>query len=298
MLYRWRRRLRTARFNREIRGILETPPLAVRPAPWTILSMVGNQHVPMYLLALKSVYRRLGAGHVLAIVHGDLGAGWRAALSQHVRGIEIMVRGTLDSGACQRGNLWERLVYVLDRSAGEYVIQMDADILALGPIEEVRAAVAANRPFTMGDGSPLLSMPEAAAQARAANDRDYVGDVAESLLDRYPGAAQLRYVRGSAGFAGFARGGFARSQIETFHTEMETMLGPRWRFWGTEQVGSNFAIANSPSALILPHPDYASFLPGIAGERARLLHFIGSHRFDGGYYARRARAVIADLSAG
>ncbi|MCL2428639.1 MAG: hypothetical protein FWD12_05345, partial [Alphaproteobacteria bacterium] len=225
-------------------------------------------------------------------------AAWRAALLWHVRGIEIVVRDTLSSGFCQRGNLWERLVHVLERSAEEYVIQMDADILALGPIDEVREYVLRNTPFTLGDGSPLLSMPEAAAQARKANDRDYVGDVAESLFDCYPGAERLRYVRGSAGFAGFAKGGFARSRIETFHAEMEAMLGSRWRDWGTEQVGSNFAIANSPDAMVLPHPEYASFLPGVACERARLLHFIGSHRFDGGYYARRGAEVIADLAAG
>lgn len=296
MFYRWRRRLKMWRFDGQIRGVLATPPMPVRDAPWTFVSMVANRDVIMYVLAMKALYARMGGGRIVAIVHADLPTGRRAALAAHFPGIEILERDRLDSGACQRGGTWERLVHIIDRSAESYVIQVDADVLAFGPdVAEVLDCARRNVPFTLGDGSPLLSMRAAAAQAQA-EDGDYIGDVAERLFDRYPGCEGLRYARGSSGFAGFARGGFSRAGIEAFHANMEGLLGPRWRRWGTEQVGSNFAIANSPGAIVLPHPLYASFLPRVPRDQAKLLHFIGTHRFDDGYFAARGRAVIRELA--
>ncbi len=295
MLYNLRRTLKLRRFNHEIRDVLNTPPLRVRPTAWTLVSMVANCDVPMYLLGMKSLYTRLGGGRLVAIVHADLPARSRALLERHFPGIEVLVGADLDSGACQRGGTWERLVHILDRSSEQYVLQVDADVLAFGgDLREVLECVQANIAFTLGDGSPLLSMREAAAQAQS-TDGDYIGDVAERLFDRYPGCDGLRYVRGSSGFAGFARGGFSRAGIEQFHANMQTLLGSRWRDWGTEQVGSNFAIANSPGGVVLPHPAYASFAPGVAAQDAKLLHFIGTYRFDGGIFAQRGRDVIRQL---
>jgi hypothetical protein len=298
VLYRFRRGARAARFNRRIAGILDTPPLRMRGADWTFVSMVANRDVQMYLLAIKSLYARMGGGGVVAIVHADLPAASRALLAHHLPQAEIIVGDTLDPGACQRGGTWERLVHILDRARDGYVIQLDADVLAFGAdVAEVLDCARRNIPFALGDGTPMMGMVEAARRAQSTRG-DYIGDAAERLFDRYPNAAALRYVHGSSGFAGFARGGFQRPRIEAFHATMEGMLGARWREWGTEQVGSNFAIANSPGGVVLPYPAYASFPPNGPPGEAKLLHFIGTYRFDGGVFAQRGCQVIASLRPG
>src|SRR6185503_8193655 len=140
---------------------------------------------------------------------------------------------------CQRGGTWERLVYLLDQSAHEYVIQMDCDTLTFGTdVNEVLSCAQNNVAFTLGNmGRPIMSMLTAAEEAKA-TDSNYVGILAERLFEKYPGAAAKKYVRASSGFAGFAKGGFPRAEIEVFHREMEKLLGADWKKWGTEQNAS------------------------------------------------------------
>ncbi|MBY0336532.1 MAG: hypothetical protein K2X11_07955 [Acetobacteraceae bacterium] len=297
MLYRLRRSLAYWRFDRAIAGILATPPLALRPAPWTIVSMVAAKHVPMYLLSLKAFYARIGAGQVVAIVARDAPEDGKAILRRHVPGIELVTLEDIDTGACQRGGTWERLVYCLTRAEREFVVQLDADAFACGPdLDEVRACLESGRPFVLADGQPLLPVAEAAARARAMHD-PYVGTRVERVLDRLPGAAGLRYVRASSALAGYARGGFPRAAIEAFHRDGERLLGAEaWREWGTEQCASNFAVANMPDPLALPVPAYTNHVPGRSGEGTKLFHFLGSHRFDDGLFARLGQREIARLA--
>ena len=76
---------------------------------------------------------------------------------------------------------------------------------------------------------------------------------------------------------------------------MRARLGARWDEWGTEQVASNFAIANTPGAVVLPWPEHACHDPAIDAGRAEFLHFVGTHRFEGGTYAALSRAAIAAM---
>ena len=173
--------------------------------------------------------------------------------------------------------------------------------MSFGPdLAEVTDCIDANRAFTLNGSiwSPfnlkIVSVQEIADEARTI-DHPYVGHVAERLYDRLPDAANLKYVRGSSGFAGFAKGGFSRDRIERFHVEMERLMPDRWKEWGTEQCASNFAIANSPDALVLPYPKYANFEPGLQREGSSFLHFIGTYRFDDGVFAELALKEIAAL---
>jgi len=202
------------------------------------------------------------------------------------------------TGDCQQGGTWERLLYCLDRSVREYTIQMDADVLAVGPdLKQVAACVAANRSFAVTDGFGRQTLGEAAAMAEA-TPSNYIGIVAERAFARFPGKQVLHYVRASSGFAGFAKGGFERDRIESFHQTMAGLVGEaRWREWGSEQCASNFAVANGLDPVVLPYPEYASFGPRVLPERAKLLHFIGRHRFLDGYYADRIQKVIRLASA-
>ena len=202
----------------------------------------------------------------------------------------------IDPGNCQRGGCWERLIYLVRRSEREYVIQMDADTLCVGSdVDEVFQCISRNVSFSYADNHwQIKSLAEISDEARS--DRsNYIGDVLERKFDEWPDKHVLKYVRGSAGFSGFAKGKFALSHLERFHELMKTSLGDRWSEWGTEQSGSNFMIANSSGATILPFPDYATFPLPDRFERAKFFHFIGSNRFRYNYFANQGRRVIKEL---
>jgi hypothetical protein len=242
-------------------AILETPPMPVQEAPWSIISMVASSDVQMYLLALKSFYARVGRGQIIAIIDRDMPGESRATLQRHFPGIRFVILEDIDTGCCQRGGTWERLLYLLDHALGEYAIQLDTDTLTTGPIDVVLDCIASNRAFTLAnwDGK-IVPVNEASADAETIHSRHIVIE-AEKALVKLPGAAGLRYIRGSSGFAGFAKGAFDRRAAEDFHAQMSDLLGARFFEWGTEQVASNFAVANSPNALALPYPTYAVMQP-------------------------------------
>jgi hypothetical protein len=298
MFYRLKTRFRKARFERLTRGILDTPPMEVKDAPWSIISMVGNNDAQMYLLSMKSFYQRMGKGKLVAIVDRDHPAALIDTLSGHFPGIRFVILEDIDTGRCQRGGTWERLVHLLDHAEKEYAIQVDCDTLAFGAdVDEVRRCAEQNLAFTLGNrGRPIETMASIAADAKAM-DSNYIGIVSEREFDKYPNADTTRYVRASSGFAGFSKGGFPRAEIERFHEIMEGILKDRWREWGTEQCGSNFAVANSPGAVVLPFPKYGNFWPGLVRGQSAFLHFFGTHRYDDDYFADQGRAEIARLSA-
>jgi len=301
MLYRWRKAFAVHRFSRQVAGIFTTPPLRLRDAPLSVVSMVSMPDLPMYLLAIKGFYPHLQGGRVVAIISRASPSRLSRLLNEHVPGIEIVEIESIAVGACQRGGCWERLLYIADRTRHEYVIQLDSDTLTIGPdISEVTACIADNRSFVLGggpagSGQQIVSMPEAAASIDWVDS--HITVIAQCHLAAYPEAGGLRYVRGSGAFAGFARGGCSREQIEEFHRNMAGLLGKRWAEWGSEQCASNFAIANAPRAVVLPWPDYANFQPLRSPESARFLHFLGASRYNKGCYARLARQAIPALAA-
>ena len=304
MFYNWKVKRNMKRFYRLTNGILQTPPMPVIDAPWSVVSIVSNDYVQMYILAMKSFYARLGAGKIVAIIDRDMSRSDRALLTQHFPGIEFTILEDVDTGPCQRGGMWERLLHLLDRSEKEYVIQLDADTLTFGDISEIKDMIQRNVPFTLSgstssDGrlrssDTIRAMSEIAPEARQSQS-NYIGIAAERLFDQYPGAETLKYVRGSAAFVGVARNGIRRAEIESFHSMGEKMLGKRWLEWGSEQTACNFAIANSPGAVVLPYPKYANFDPDALHASTTFLHFLGSRRYMGDHFANLASKVIAEI---
>ncbi len=299
MLYRFRKSLATRRFYRLTRAVLDTPPMPVVPGPATFVSMVANHDVQMYVLSMKSLYRRIGRGQLLAIIDRDMPDLARASLRAHFPGIEFQILEDIDVGLCQRGGTWERLIHLLDRTRDGYVVQVDCDTLAYGAdLSEVVDCIAANRAFTLdgGSGAGIVTLEAAARHARAEPHR-YVGIAAEALLDQLPEASGRFYVRGSSGFAGFAKGGFGRAALEDFHAQMARLLPERWNEWGTEQCASNFAVANTAGACVLPGPKYWNFDRHQDLSKSSFLHFIGANRFDDDRFAQLGQRVIAELQA-
>jgi len=279
------------------RGVLDTPPLAPRDDGVVILSMIGTRVLLPYLLAAKSFAAALGRGRVMVLDDGTLTPGDRAVLDRHLGGPEVIAIGAVDTGPCPRGGTWERLLTVLDRRAGDYVIQLDSDTLTLGPVPEVQAAVAAGRSFTIR-GEASAALRPAIAYAADIAPHAHIQAAVERAMDRLAGVAlaRPRYVRGCSGFAGFAPSDTGRALAEAFSRASEALLGrDRWREWGTEQVTSNLVIANEPDPLLLPYDRYLNFWnEGLPADPA-LVHFVGTCRFDGRTYLDATRAVIAGL---
>jgi hypothetical protein len=297
MFYRLRDTWARARFGYACRSILDTPPIRTLSAPLTIVSQVSHADQMLYLLAIKSLYRRIGAGEVVVLDDGSLTDRDHALLHAHIRGLSIVPIASIDTGPCPRGGTWERLLYILDRSAERYLIQMDSDTLSLGRLTAVLDNIHQNRAFTLGtaESRRITTLAEAAERAEGFSGSQ-INVAAEQAFRDLPDAATQRYIRGSSGFAGFARGGFTRRAVEGFSQAMAGLVGARWTEWGTEQVTSNYVVANSPDARILPYPAYACRWPDLAAERCEFIHFVGTHRFSDGLYARLGRHIIAELS--
>lgn len=304
MMYRIRQGFSRAFFWNRVRRVFSTPPVMTNGedrAP-ALVSQLCHRDLAMYLLAVKSFARFVPLRSVFALDDGSLTARDRAILDAHIPGIQILPISLFRAASCPRGGTWERLLFIADEVQRGYVIQLDADTLTLECPIEVREAIQGSRSFTLGtnDGREFVAVAAAAATGREyaslRPDHPHVQAVAESLLDRLPMADRLRYVRGCSGFAGFAGQSFGRAAVEQFSREMATLLGGRrWEEWGTEQVTSNYLIANSPSSLVLPVPEYNTFDSSCDLALSKFVHFIGTYRFRRGIYAYLSRTVIREL---
>jgi hypothetical protein len=304
LFYRLRKFLAHSRFDHQTRRILDTPPISYKDAPLTIVSMVQESDVQMYILAIKALYRRLGRGRIATIVLANFPERDRELIQRHLGPVEFHTLEELPTGRCQRGGTWERLVFCVNRSANDFVIQIDCDVLCIGPIQEVLRRVDENRAFVLAEGlpiQPLTAWVEKGVARKSANIVTTFEIRGAELQD----AEHALYVRGSSGFAGFAKGAATIELVENFHDAAAKVHGSRWTEWGTEQIASNFVIANSANADPLPYPKYATFEPEYATFQKKgitpdmsLLHFIGAYRFDDGVYPRLANREIDAILEG
>ena len=296
MLFRARRYLKYLRFNQQTRRILDTPPIEYRDAPLAVVSMVSNLDPQMYIIAVKALYRRLGRGKIVAIVDADMSEAARTLIRKHLVKVEFVHLEDINPGKCQRGGTWERVFYCVRRSKDEYVIQVDADTLCTGDLSEVAECIDANRPFTLSEGLPVKPLAEW-AEIYKQHPGNHIVQTFERRAGEYPRGSELMYVRGSSGFAGFAKGGYDTGRLEEFHEVMQGIHGERWKEWGTEQIASNYVIANSPGGIPLPHPKYSTYGGGTLPENPACLHFIGTCRFDGTVFSglcnREAELMLA-----
>lgn len=296
--YRWRTKRDAARHAQAIAGVLETPPIVPRADGVVLFSMIGTAVLLPYLVAVKSLWRQLERGRVALLDDGTLTAQDRALLAHHCGDPEIVHIDTVQRGAFPEGGCWERLLTILDRRQSEYWIQLDSDTVTLGTVPEVAGAIARNRSFMLLGGPESAAGPEPlGAFARrlypGGPEEGHVQTRIESRLDEVPGHSGWRYARGCAGFAGFAAQGAGRPLAEAFLGQMAKMIGSDTGVWGTEQVASNFQLANDPGVVILPHAQYLNYWGSPWAANAAFVHFVGTHRYDHEAYAAASRAAIA-----
>jgi hypothetical protein len=298
VLTRVRESLGRWRHLRSCRRVLDLPPLTIREAPLSFVSMVSHRDLVMYLVAIRSLYAQIGEGSITVIDDGSLTAADIELLHRSLGEPAIIGVDDIDRGPCPQGGFWERLLHILDLSTDRYVIQVDADTLALGPVEEVVDAYRSNRSFALVESSKsrIATLGEAShAVAQSTSQHEQI--VAEKSLSKLQGGlTEFRYVRGCAAFAGFARGGFTRAQAERFSCAMHNEIGLKWQARGTEQVTSNLAVASSPNPVILPHPKYATYTPQLEVDNSVFLHFMGTYRFRSNVYVTNSHEVVSALN--
>lgn len=300
MIQGLKRRLGSFLVDRACQGVMQTPPLRTDGKPLVFASMVSHGDLLRYLMAIKSIHRFFNCGRVVLVDDGTLTASDVAVLNSHLRNPAIVPIRSVDTGPCPKGGTWERLLTIAELAQDNYVIQVDSDLLAVAPLQEVADAVERNASFTQA-GDPGIAVTDAdviAAKARA-DGWTYVGCMAEQVMDQISAPFGRRYVHGSSGFAGFPRGQDLRPFIHAFSVEMSAKLGAKkWNEWGSEQAASNYIVANCPGAAALDYELYPIHWQDRPIDRAKLIHFIGSYRYQRGTYRRYARRVVREMQAG
>lgn len=298
MFYKLKDSARRFIFNAKSRSIWQTSPVTLTAKNGVaVLSLMCHRDMQMYLIALKTFLRHVDIEAVFIVNDGSLLDEDIALLKKHVPQINILAMTDYRSVACPTGACWERLLSIASLTENYYVIQLDADTLTLDTLLEVTNYSTQNISFTIGtwDNQQFETMAERSALSRPGYDRGdrHVQIVSESFFVQLKDAATMRYVRGCAGFAGFARGSSFRTFIEKLSPEIEALIGDKWKEWGSEQVMSNLVVANSPQAAILPHPEYSNCNRNV--EKTKFIHFIGDCRFKKQQYAMLAKREIAKL---
>ena len=170
--------------------------------------MLCHGEVLMYLLAVKSFCAQLGRSPTVVILDdGTLTNSDAATLRAHIPEARIVPISEIFPYRCPRGSCWERLLLIADLVQDTYVVQLDSDTLTANSIAEVAQCIDANRSFTLlGDGSypQIEPMLDACARSKT-NQSSMVQAVCERSFDQLPESASLQYVRGNAGFTGFAQ---------------------------------------------------------------------------------------------
>jgi len=300
------RKVREQLHLRQSRAVLDTPPVQPLDDGVILYSMIGTRVLLPYLVAIKSLHQHLRRGRFVILDDGTLTAADRQILAHHLGDPEIHRIADIDVGPCPRGCVWERLLLLLDLRKDAYVIQVDSDTVTLGPVPEIAEAIAQGRDFTLkGEATASWLAVEDFVKTTPGLDphspATHVQGAAEEILPEIDAGlpAPAHYVRGCAGFAGFAPGGLGREAAERFSRDAETILGREsWKRWGSEQVMSNVIVANEGEPLLLPYERYLNFWNEDLPADTAFAHFIGTYRFHRGAYADATRRAIAALKRG
>jgi hypothetical protein len=295
LFFRWRRAAQFWRAKPDFARILKTPPVEGRDGGASVFSQLQHRDVLPYLVAAKSFAHYTGYGRFILLDDGSLTVDDRVLLRRHLPGIEFRAMSSVRYGALPVGGTWERLITITELAATDYVIQLDADTVTCGPLDDVHRCVAAGQSFSIMAGHSAAMLPLATIAALSRPDR-HVQIVAESRLNEIDPAIATRYGCGSSGFAGFRPDPQRRAALDRFSARMEELLGARWREWGTEQVASNFLVAHDPDGILLPYRRYRNFGVEPLTEDVAFVHFFGTFRYEHGTYRRLARETAALLT--
>lgn len=293
IVQRFRRDYFRLQHQRVTRLILDTAPVGCGDLPFMLLSMVHTRDVQSYLVALKSFVHFANPERIVIVCDPSITAPDRALLAYHIPHAQLHEADDFTHPDLPRGGTWERLYAIAGFVRDHYVIQLDADTLTLQPIPEVLAAIRAGDGFVLGEepDTPLRLLPAVREHALPWLTPDaHIQAIAETEMVNVGLPPGARYVRGCSGFTGFPRSVAMQDAMTDFSRRMHARLGEDWKRWGTEQVTSNYLVANTSGTRSLPFPKYGT--PDCATATTAFFHFIGSMRFVNDRYASTSRRAI------
>ena len=274
-------------YLRSASHVERTAPLKPGTTPFILLSMVHQRDVRSYLVAAKSFSHFLNPARVVMVCDPTITADDSALLKAHIPHLEMRRSQEFFHAEVPVGGTWERLLAIGEYSNQGYVVQLDSDTVTCADIPEVRSAVESNTGFVLGEASEqqLLSLKETARLAgpRLSQNR-HIQTRVEAMIASADLPTEAKYVRGCSGFTGFPVGCNVKDKLVGFSSAMQKHFFDDWATWGTEQITSNFVIANVAGTNVLPFPKYAT--PDVAGSGTSFIHFIGPMRFTSGAYRK------------
>jgi hypothetical protein len=291
-------KLKKNAFNKKCNSILNTDPLKIEKDNVIIISMLRHTDVIMYLVAIKSFYRYFLKGEIVILNDGSLTVNDLKLLNEHVSPKDIIHIDDIKNNVCPKGGCWERILLISEYIKDYYVIQLDADTLTLNDIPEVNRRVINKTSFTLPTKSgPVIETMKESNERIKHWPKQHIQVKAEKNFHKLKEYENMKYVRGSAAFAGFASESFTLSKLEIFSQNMHEIIGEEWLKWGTEQVTSNFLVANSSKSKMLPLHKYSDYYPphNLSYENTNFMHFSGPHRWENGFYIQNAKAVTDAL---
>ena len=276
---RWRTSPEIARHAESIAGVLHTAPLEPGDGGPAIISLLGTADVLPYLVAIKSLSRRLRRGRISIVDDGTLTGEDRAILAHHCGDPEIRPFQAVARGAFPASGPWAQLLTILDRRAGQYWIALDPHSVTLSDVPEVAAAISSNRSFALHSGGEAIG--GAARQA-------------ERPIAALCATRGWRYLPGCVGLAGFAAGGTGQTLAAAFLGELAALADD-----GQPEAHTavNLLLANEIEPAELPRARYAVWQAKAKAlpDACALVHFPVRHRFDGDGYATASARAIARL---
>ena len=256
--------------------------------------MLCKRDISQYLIAASSFCDYLQPSRFVVVSDGSLGRDDILLIKSKLAPCEFLLGNDYLDTRLPTYSSWQRILVLSELVQQNYVVQLDADIMTFSRIEEVQDAVIQNRPFMLGtdEGESIISADAAQRFARSCYEEGerHIQCLCESNLDVFPDFEDLNYVRACAGFSGFPKHSFSKEQLMRISRAFEQRLAHDWPVWGSEQVTSNLLLANMNGVKVLPLRYYDSVER--YSDALKMVHFIGSLRFQHGIYRKLARAYI------
>jgi len=294
------KRLRTdfyrAQYMKTVSKILNTAPVKPGNLPFVLLSMVHQRDVLSYLVAAKSFLKYAPAKRIVVVCDPSITAESRTTLKEQIPYIELRDAVEFTHPDIPRGGTWERLFAITSYAPDNYVIQLDADTLTLDDIPEVIRAITNNTGFVIGEVENQTVEKLNATSQRAKKwlkVTQHIQALVEADMDSLPLPKDSLYVRGCSGFTGFPCGSDIRKTMIEYSKIMTLHFGDKWNTWGTEQITSNYLVANSFGTQVLPFPKYGT--PDVSNKMSVFIHFIGPMRFTSSSYQLGTASCIKQL---
>jgi len=293
IINRIRTDLMKALYRRSVSRILDTAPLTPGKLPFIALSMVHQRDVLSYLVAIKSFAMHTNPARVVIVCDPSIGDSEKVIFKTHIPHAEIRNALDFQDPRIPIGGTWERLSAITQYSPEAYVVQLDADTVTTAAIPEIVAAITNQHGFVIRDDANQGIEPLAQTAARA---RDWPSVHVQAIAEQVMVDAGVNgrfYIRGCSGFTGFASDKMLRDEFFDFAVKMHKKIGEVWTTWSSEQVTSNYLVANQNNTLALSPNKYASAKH--ATSEAAFIHFIGSERYKNRAYEKASLAATSKL---